>query len=114
MQTNCNKITFTAAAACGSLHSLAGATAICGIYFTCHTSFYAGLGWNALSVAMIARTRPVLVIPVSIVISTLMTYSGRYALYSNLDFDVNMLIQAVILFMIAVLYSPHKRRTHNA
>ena len=111
---DCNKITFTAAGVCGALHALAGAAAICGIYFTCHTSFYSGLGWNTLSVAMIARTRPVLVIPVSIVISALMTYSGRYALYSNLDFDVNMLIQAVILFMIAVLYSPHKRRTQNA
>ena len=110
----CNKITFTAAGLCGGLHSLAGATAICGIYFTCHTGFYSGMGWNALSVAMIAKTRPVLVIPVSILISALMTYSGRYALYSNLDFDVNMLIQAVILFMIAVLYSPHKRRTQNA
>ena len=111
---NCNKITFTAAAVCGSLHSLAGATAICGIYFTCHTSFYAGLGWNALSVAMIARTRPALVIPVSILISSLMTYSGKFALYSNLDFDVNTLIQAIILFTISLLYSPHKRRKENA
>ncbi len=110
----CNKITFTAAAVCGALHALAGASAVCGIYFTCHTSFYAGLGWNALSVAMIAKTKPALVIPVSIVISALMTYSGRYALYSNLDFDVNTLIQAVILFMIAILYSPHKRRNANA
>lgn len=111
---DCNKITFTAAAVCGALHALAGACAVCGIYFTCHTSFYAGLGWNALSVAMIAKTKPSLVIPVSIVISALMTYSGRYALYSNLDFDVNTLIQAVILFMIAILYSPHKRRNANA
>ena len=109
----CNKITFTAAGVCGGLHALAGAVSICGIYFTCHTSFYAGLGWNALSVAMIARTRPALVIPVSIAISALMTYSSRYALYSSLDFDVNMLIQAVILFMIAILYSPHKRRAKN-
>lgn len=111
---DCKKITFTAAGVCGGLHALAGAASICGIYFTCHTSFYAGLGWNALSIAMIAKTRPALVIPVSVLISALMTYSGRYALYSNLDFDVNMLIQAVILFMIALLYSPHKRRSHNA
>ena len=111
---NCKKLSFTAAGACGALHSIAGAAAICGIYFTCHTSFYSGLGWNALSVAMIARTKPVLIIPFSIVISALMTYSSRYALYSNLDFDVNMLIQAVMLFMIALLYSPHKRRNKNA
>ena len=99
---NCNKITFTAAAATGALHSIAGAAAVCGIYFTCHTSFYSGLGWNALSVAMIARTRPALVIPASVAMAALMTYSSRYALYSNFDFDVNMLIQAVILFLVAM------------
>ena len=99
---DCNKITFTAAAAGGALHSIAGAAAVCGIYFTCHTSFYSGLGWNALSVAMIARTRPVLVIPTSVAMAALMTYSSRYALYSNFDFDVNMLIQAVILFLVAM------------
>ena len=111
---NCSKITFTAAGVCGALHSLAGAAAICGIYFTCHTSFYAGLGWNALSIAMIAQTKPALVIPASVAMSALMTYSGRFALYSNLDFDVNTLIQAVILFMVAIIYSPHKRRNDNA
>ena len=74
----------------------------CGTYFTCHSGFYSGMGWNALSVAMIARTRPLLIIPVSVLISALMTYSGRFALYSNLDFDVNALIQALILFMIAI------------
>ena len=99
---DCNKITFTSAAAGGALHSIAGAAAVCGIYFTCHTSFYSGLGWNALSVAMIARSRPALVIPASVAMATLMTYSSRYALYSNLDFDVNMLIQAVILFLVAI------------
>ena len=98
----CNKITFTAAGASGALHSIAGAAAVCGTYFTCHTSFYSGMGWNALSVAMIARTKPSLIIPVSILISAVMIYSGRYALYSNLDFDVNALIQAVILFLIAI------------
>lgn len=111
---NCNKITFTAAGVCGALHSIAGGLAVCGIYFTCHTSFYAGLGWNALSVAMIAKSRPAFVIPGAIIISALMTYSGKFALYSNLDFDVNTLIQAVILFLIALLYSPQKRRKENA
>lgn len=110
---NCNKITFTAAGLCGALHAIAGASAVCGIYFTCHTSFYSGFGWNALSVAMLARTRPALVIPFSIIISALMTYSNRFALYSNFDFDINMLIQALILFMIALLYKPHKRKAAN-
>ena len=110
----CNKISFTSAAISGALHALAGAAAICGIHFTCHAGFYSGLGWNALSVAMIARSKPLLIIPLAIGMSALMTYSSRYALYSNLDFDVNMLIQALILFMVALVYSPGSRRKSNA
>ena len=98
----CGAITFTAAGISGALHSLAGAIAVCGIYFTCHSGFYSGMGWNALSVAMLAKTRPAAIIPFSIFMAALMTYSSRFALYSNLDFDVNSLIQAVILFMIAI------------
>ena len=98
----CNAITFTAAGASGALHAIAGAVAVCGTYFTCHTGFYSGMGWNALSVAMLAKTRPGSIIPFSIFMATLMTYSSRFALYSNFDFDVNSLIQAVILFMISI------------
>ena len=98
----CGTITFTAAGASGALHAVAGAVAVLGTYFTCHTGFYSGMGWNALSVAMLAKTRSVPIIPFSIFMAALMTYSGKFALYSNLDFDVNSLIQAVILFMISI------------
>lgn len=94
-------ITFYSAALSGALHTIAGAFAVCGTYFTCHSGFYQGLGWNALSVAMLAGTKPILVIPFSIFVSALMTYSGRFALYSNFDFDIGSLIQAVILFIVA-------------
>ena len=98
----CGKITFTAAGASGALHSLAGAIAICGTYYTCHSGFYSGMGWNALSVAMLAKTKSIRLIPFAIFMAALMTYSSRFALYSNLDFDVNSLIQAIILFMISI------------
>lgn len=111
----CGAITFTAAGVSGALHALAGAVAVCGTYFTCHAGFYSGLGWNALSVAMLARTRSVPIIPFSIFMAALMTYSGRYALYSSLDFDVNSLIQAVILFMISIPFvKPMAKGGNNA
>ena len=94
-------ITFTTAGLSGALHTVAGAVAVCGTYFTCHSSFYNGMGWNALTVAMLARTKPALLIPFAVFVSALMTYSGKYALYSNFDFDIGMLIQAVILFVVA-------------
>ena len=98
---NCSAITFTSAALSGAFHTVAGALVVCGTYFTCHSSFYVSLGWNALSVAMLARTKPILLIPFGLFVSALMTYSGKLALYSNFDFDLSMLIQAVILFLVS-------------
>ena len=99
---NCTAITFTSAGLSGALHAIAGSVAVCGTYFTCHSSFYVSIGWNALSVAMLARTKPILLIPFAVFVSALMTYSNKLALYSSFDFDLSMLIQAVILFMVAV------------
>ena len=94
-------ITFSSAALSGALHTIAGAVAVCGTYFTCHSSFYVSMGWNALSVAMLAQTKPALLIPFAVFVSALMTYSGKFALYSNFDFDIGMLLQAIILFIVS-------------
>ena len=100
----CKEITYSAAFISGSLYCVAGATAVCGTYFTCHSGFYTGIGWNSLSVAMIAKGNPIFVIPASIFMGILMIFSDRAALFSSLNFDLNTLIQAGILFMISILY----------
>ena len=97
----CTAITFTTAGLSGALHSLAGGLAVCGTYFSCHSGFYSGMGWNALTVALLAGTKPVLLIPFGIFVSALMTYSGKLSLYTNYDFDLGMLMQAVILFIVS-------------
>lgn len=99
---NCSYITYSAAALSGALHALSGAVMICGTYYACHVGFYSGLGWNALTAAMIAGKRPILLIPSALIVSVIMTYSSQYALYSSLDFDINMIIQSVILFIISI------------
>lgn len=105
----CTAITFTTTGLSGAFHTMAGAVAVCGTYFTCHSSFYMNIGWNALSVAMLAQNKPLLLIPFAVFVSALMTYSGKFALYSNLDFDIGLLIQAVILFVVAT--GPFFRRS---
>ena len=97
----CTTITFTTAGLSGAFHTLAGAVAVCGTYFSCHSGFYSGIGWNALTVALLARTKPILLIPFSVFVSALMTYSGKLSLYSNFDFDIGMLLQAIILFVVS-------------
>jgi len=96
-----SSLTLTSALLSGGLHGLCGACAIIGTYFTCHQGFYSGMGWNAFSSALIAAANPLLLIPSSIFMGLITTYSNKYALYHNFGFDVSSLIQAVILFAIS-------------
>lgn len=96
-----NNLLYTSSVLSGGLHGLCGALAICGTYFTCHSGFYTGMGWNAFSAALIASSNPLLLIPSSLFMGFITTYSNRYALYHNFGFDISSLIQAVILFIIS-------------
>lgn len=101
-------LTCSSAIISGGLHGLCGAAAILGTYFTCHSGFYSGTGWNAFSAALIARANPLLLIPSSLLMGFITTYSNKYALYNNFGFDMSSLIQAGILFLISF---PYLRRT---
>ncbi|QTQ13572.1 ABC transporter permease [Treponema parvum] len=105
------KSMFLSLAASGAMHGLAGAIAVCGTYFTCHSGFYAGMGWNALSCALIAQSEPLLLIPASLILSWLYTSSGRVALMQEIQFDISSLIQGIILFCISFNYVARSRRT---
>lgn len=84
----------------GGLHGICGATAVIGTYFTCHSGFYSGMGWNALSASLIAGSNSIFLIPSSIVLAFIVTYTDKFALFNNLGFDISSLIQGIILFMI--------------
>lgn len=96
-----SRLTYTSALLSGGMHGLCGAAAILGTYYTCHSGFYSGTGWNAFSAALIAAANPLLLIPSSIFMGFITTYANRYALYNNFGFDISSLIQAVILFIIS-------------
>lgn len=95
------KITYSSAFISGGLHGLCGAVAIAGTYYTCHLGFYSGMGWNAFSSALIAAANPLLLIPSSLFMGFVTTYSTKYSLYHNFGFDMSSLIQAAILFLIS-------------
>ncbi|MBQ1709658.1 MAG: FtsW/RodA/SpoVE family cell cycle protein, partial [Treponema sp.] len=82
------------------MHGLCGALAICGTYFTCHQGFYSGMGWNAFSASLIANSNPLFIIPSSLFMGFITTFSNKYALYHNFGFDMDSLIQALILLLI--------------
>ena len=97
----CPTLSMSSAFISGGMHGLCGAAAVLGTYFTCHQGFYTGSGWNAFSAALIAGANPLALIPSSLFMGFVTTYTNRYALYNNYGFDISSLIQAVILFVIA-------------
>ena len=114
----CRRLSLTSALISGALHGLAGAAAILGTYYTCHQGFYSGMGWNAFSSALIAGANPLLLIPSSILMGFITTYSNKYAMYHNFGFDMSGLIQAGILFLISFkprskVVSIHQLRWHS-
>lgn len=96
------KIVFTSAFLSGCFHSLTGTMAVIGMYYTCHSGFSAGMGWSALSVALISGANPIAVIPVSLFMSILVNTANQIALFNNFDFDISSLIQGFILFIISI------------
>ncbi|MCR5288541.1 MAG: ABC transporter permease [Treponema sp.] len=95
----------------GALHGLTGFFAICGTYYTCHSGFYSGIGWSALTCALIANKSPLHLIPASIIIAWLVTSADRTALLQNFGFDISSLLQGIILFCISCTYISRRRHT---
>mgnify|MGYP002625657763 CR=1 FL=1 len=88
----------------GALHALTGFFAIAGTYYTCHKGFYAGMGWNALNVALISAANPLAAIPTSLVLAWLFTSASRVSLTQGFSFDIAGIVQGVILFSIAISF----------
>lgn len=108
---DCKTLHYESAFISGGMHGICGAVTILGTYFTCHSGFYSGLGWNALSAALIARSNPLLLIPSSIFLAFITTFSNKYALYNSYSFDMSGILQASILLLISFpLFSNQKQR----
>ena len=104
------RLSFSSAFISGGMHGLCGLLVIIGTYYTCHLGFFQGMGWNALSAALIAKANPIFLIPSSFFMAFITTYANKFALYHNLGFDISGIIQAVILFLISFpLFMPKNK-----
>ena len=97
-----------AMAASGALSALAGFFAVAGTYGRCHAGFSGGLGWSAVAVALIARNRPLALLPAALVFAWLKSGSDFAMLASGLNLETSSLIQAVVLLFatVSLLHSP--------
>lgn len=85
----------------GSFHGLTGFFAVVGMHYTCHQGFYVGMGWNALTVALIAHRNPLALIPSALFLSYIFTASDYAVLTNNFSFNMTFIIQAAVLFVIS-------------
>ncbi|MDR3122622.1 MAG: ABC transporter permease [Treponema sp.] len=89
----------------GALNGLTGFFAVAGTYGLCHQGFSGGLGWNAIAVALIARNRPLALIPAALVFGCLKAGSDSALLSRGLSFETTAFIQAVVLILATIRFS---------
>jgi simple sugar transport system permease protein len=89
----------------GALSGLTGFFAVAGTYGLCHLGFSGGLGWNAIAVALIARNRPLALIPAALVLGYLKAGSDSALLSRGLSFETTAFIQAVALILATIHFS---------
>lgn len=86
----------------GAFHGLCGFFAVTGTHYTCHSGFYSGFGWNALTAALIAGKNPLMLIPSVLVLSFIYTGCEKTVLTGSMNPDMTFIIQAVILLFVTV------------
>jgi simple sugar transport system permease protein len=89
----------------GALNGLTGFFAVAGTYGLCHQGFPGGLGWNAIAVALIARNRPLALIPTALALGCLKAGSDSALLSRGLNFETSAFIQALVLILATIRFS---------
>lgn len=83
----------------GALFGLAGFFAVAGTYGRCHLGFPGGLGWSAIAVALIARNRPLALVPAALVYGWLISGSNNAMLNAGMKLDASSFILAAALLL---------------
>ena len=83
----------------GALYGLAGSIAILGTHHAVIKEFSTGLGWSALTVALIACFNPVAVIPCAFFIAWINSGARIAMQNTGLTFEVAYIVQAVIFLL---------------
>jgi len=84
----------------GALHGLAGALAVTGTYGKVLKGFSAGMGWNGIAVALIARNHPLWVIPAALFFAFLESGAKIAMIHTDITLEVSTVAQAVVFFLI--------------
>lgn len=85
----------------GGLAGLAGSIEISAVQLNMKPEFFAGLGFDAIAVALLARTEPKNMIVAGLLWGALLSGAGLMQVRANISIDLVKIIQALIIMFIA-------------
>jgi general nucleoside transport system permease protein len=85
----------------GALAGLAGAIEVSGVQFNMQPGFFAGVGFDAIAVALLARSNPRAMIPAGLLWGALLSGAGLMQTRAEISIDLVKVIQALIIMFIA-------------
>ncbi len=85
----------------GALAGLAGTIEIVGVQFNMQPAFFSGLGFDAIAVALLARSNPRTMIPAGLLWGALLAGAGLMQVRADISIDLVKIIQALIIMFIA-------------
>jgi simple sugar transport system permease protein len=85
----------------GALAGLAGMVEITGVQFNMQPAFFAGLGFDAIAVALLARSQPRNMIYAGVLWGALLSGAGLMQVRADISIDLVKIIQALIIMFIA-------------
>ncbi len=91
----------------GGFHGFAGSLSILGTHYRCLKGVTAGVGWNGIAVALIAKNNPIAVIPAAIFFAYLEAGAKAAMLHSDVTFEIAAVAQSIIFYLVTAqaLYS---------
>ncbi len=93
--------TILALALGGSLAGLAGGIVVSGVQFNMQPGFFAGVGFDGIAVALLARSSPRNMIPAGLLWGALLSGAGLMQTRADISVDLVKIIQALIIMFIA-------------
>ncbi len=96
----------------GGFHGLGGSISILGTHYRCLKGVTAGMGWNGIAVALIAKNNPIAVIPAAVFFAYLEAGAKAAMLHSDVTFEIAAVAQSIIFYLVTAqaLYSLVKFR----
>ena len=85
----------------GAIMGLTGAMEVTGVQYNMQPAFFAGLGFDAIAVALLARTNPKNMFWAGLLWGILLTGAGLMQVRANIAIDLVKIVQALVLIFIA-------------